>query len=442
MVMCCVLWWWGGPVLRALVPMARPEWDRLTPEAQTTAEGQYRLAVVQAVAALGAGVALAYTARNYRLSRRGQVTERFTKALERLGSEEMEVRIGGVLALEQIVQDSPDQATHAAQVLNAFIRQRAPLVPAVPDPKGKTGMLGAAALRTALNHPARVSRPSERPEADLQSALSALTRPASRRHVDPTQTIDLTGLHLVGARLDGANLAHAQLEGATLAEAWLSDANLAHARLKKANLTNARLEGASLVSAEGFGVNLAHAHLKKADLSRSNLREADLTHAQLEGATLAGAWLNRVNLAHAHLKGADLSNAHLGNADLGNARLWKSNLTKAWLTRANLSGADLLNATLERAHLNRARLRNARLDNANLSGAWLDGADLTGASLWKADLRRSWGLTSKQVLSAHPRSSTMLPPDITANSDVVAQITTTEAVAAARLAETKRRGDF
>ncbi|WP_189190926.1 hypothetical protein [Streptomyces albiflavescens] len=50
------------------------------------------------------------------MSRRGQVTDRFTKALERLGSEARYVRIGGVLALEQIVQGAPEQATHAAQV--------------------------------------------------------------------------------------------------------------------------------------------------------------------------------------------------------------------------------------------------------------------------------------------------------------------------------------
>ncbi|WP_285697430.1 hypothetical protein [Actinomadura sp. NBRC 104412] len=37
------------------------------------------------------------------------------------------MRYGGVLALEQIIQDAPDQATHATQVLVAFVRQRAPV---------------------------------------------------------------------------------------------------------------------------------------------------------------------------------------------------------------------------------------------------------------------------------------------------------------------------
>lgn len=67
-----------------------------------------RTALVACAAAIGAGVALVYTIRNYRLTRRGQVTDRFTKALERLGSDQRYLRIGGVLALEQIVQDAPE----------------------------------------------------------------------------------------------------------------------------------------------------------------------------------------------------------------------------------------------------------------------------------------------------------------------------------------------
>ncbi|MEU0228187.1 hypothetical protein ABZ177_28090 [Streptomyces sp. NPDC006284] len=84
-----------------------------------------RTSIVAFTAALGAGIALLYTARTYRLTRRGQITERFTKALERLGSNEVYVRIGGILALEQIVRDAPEQAaTDAARVLGHFIRER------------------------------------------------------------------------------------------------------------------------------------------------------------------------------------------------------------------------------------------------------------------------------------------------------------------------------
>jgi hypothetical protein len=148
-----------------------------------------RTAMVAVVAALGASVALLYTARTYRLTRRGQITDRFTKALERLGSPEIYVRIGGILALEQIVQDAPGQAaTDAAHVLGHFIRDRAPRTQGSDDP-------------------ATDPLPTE-PAADVQAALTALTRPESRTRVDEREEIDLRNLHLARARLNHADLTY------------------------------------------------------------------------------------------------------------------------------------------------------------------------------------------------------------------------------------------
>jgi hypothetical protein len=48
-----------------------------------------RVLVISVGGAVVVGTGLLYTARNYRLSRRGQVTDRFTIALERLGSSEL-----------------------------------------------------------------------------------------------------------------------------------------------------------------------------------------------------------------------------------------------------------------------------------------------------------------------------------------------------------------
>jgi hypothetical protein len=60
--------------------------------------------------ALGAGLlaagALLFTARNFILSREGQVTDRYTKAIEQLGSDKLDVRIGGIYALERVARDS------------------------------------------------------------------------------------------------------------------------------------------------------------------------------------------------------------------------------------------------------------------------------------------------------------------------------------------------
>jgi hypothetical protein len=77
---------------------------------------------------LGAGLfaagALFYTARNFSLSRQGQMTDRYAKAVEQLGSDKMDVRIGGIYALERIAHDSRRDHSPIMEVLSAFVREQ------------------------------------------------------------------------------------------------------------------------------------------------------------------------------------------------------------------------------------------------------------------------------------------------------------------------------
>ena len=108
---------------------------------------------------LGAGVfaagALIYTARNFTLARRahvlteqGQVTDRYTKAIEQLGSAAMDVRIGGIFALERIARDSARDHPTVMEVLAAFIRNHSP--EQWPQPAALWAPLRSALVRFAL----------------------------------------------------------------------------------------------------------------------------------------------------------------------------------------------------------------------------------------------------------------------------------------------------
>jgi hypothetical protein len=48
-----------------------------------------------------------FTWRQLQISREGQVTDRFTRAVDQLGHPEVDVRLGGIYALERIAKDSP-----------------------------------------------------------------------------------------------------------------------------------------------------------------------------------------------------------------------------------------------------------------------------------------------------------------------------------------------
>ena len=64
-----------------------------------------------------------YTALNFRLSRESHVTDRYTKAIEQLGSEGLDVRLGAIYALERIMFDSPRDHPTIVEVLAAFVRE-------------------------------------------------------------------------------------------------------------------------------------------------------------------------------------------------------------------------------------------------------------------------------------------------------------------------------
>jgi uncharacterized membrane protein len=90
-----------------------------------------REAVRTQLLTLGAGVfaagALVFTARNsifaqrtVQLTEQGQVTDRYTKAIEQLGSDKLDVRLGGIYALERVALDSPRDHLTVIEVLTIF----------------------------------------------------------------------------------------------------------------------------------------------------------------------------------------------------------------------------------------------------------------------------------------------------------------------------------
>jgi hypothetical protein len=235
---------------------------------------------------LGAGLfaagALVFTARNFTLSREGQVTDRYTKAIEQLGSDKLDVRIGGIYALERVARDSARDHPTVMEVLTAFIREHSrEQWPPSDD--------SADQVRT------RSTRP------DVQAALTVVGR--RDPHCDIRQ-IDLTDAHLNRADLTRAHLSGADLTRADLKDARLGSADLTRADLVVAVLTGARLEDAVLTGAKLGGAILIVTDLTRAVLDGAILVDADLTRADLTGANLTGANLDGADLTVAVWPGA------------------------------------------------------------------------------------------------------------------------------------------
>ena len=90
------------------------------------AENDVRTTLLQGVAGLLLLVGAIATWRQLRLSREGQITERFTKAIDQLDyAKSLEVRLGAIYALERIARDSERDHWPIMEVLTAYVRQHA-----------------------------------------------------------------------------------------------------------------------------------------------------------------------------------------------------------------------------------------------------------------------------------------------------------------------------
>src|SRR5262249_11729415 len=102
-------------------------------DARLQAASGFRTALIAGLAGLAALGSLVTASRTYRLSQRGQLTDRYTKAIEQLGNDKLDVRLGGIYALERVAKDSAQDGATIAEVLTAFIRGRVPWPPDRPD---------------------------------------------------------------------------------------------------------------------------------------------------------------------------------------------------------------------------------------------------------------------------------------------------------------------
>jgi hypothetical protein len=87
--------------------------------------GRVRTALLATLAGLIAIAGAVFTGLSYRLNRAGQITERFTRAIDQLGSDKLDVRLGGIYALERIARDSSEDHPQVIEVLTAYVREHA-----------------------------------------------------------------------------------------------------------------------------------------------------------------------------------------------------------------------------------------------------------------------------------------------------------------------------
>jgi|ERR1044072_8549924 uncharacterized protein YjbI with pentapeptide repeats len=246
-------------------------------------------------------------AKNLAIAQEGQITERFTRAVEQLGDKaSMSIRLGGVYSLERIAKDSERDHGAVIELITAYVREHArcerldePLILDVKEASQKIPL----------------------PAADIQAIMTVISRRTLEYEKNEDQSIDLSRTDLRRGLLKGANLQRVNLSYSRLDWALLNDASFEKAHLTSTYFTKAFLNGAIFDGA--------------------NLIDARFTEARLRKASFSNAWLLNVNFEGAQLALTNFEGADLEGSNFQGAKLYGVNFNDADLTTANIRGVNL-----------------------------------------------------------------------------------------------------
>ena len=258
------------PVPRATLDAVADPRDRVVlQQAQSNLQNDARSVLLQGFAGLLVVLGAAAAWRQVQVARDGHIADRFSHAVDQLGSDSVSVRVGGIYALERVAKSSPVDRPTVQYILGAFVRGQAAWPPAAQQ--HPTADVDLTVPWLYVRAPA------------IQAALNVLGR---RPHAPEAWQLYLSRTDLRSASLDDA----------TFSGVLMRYANLARARLVRAHLDGGDLKGSDLRQANAVGVNLAGAVLENALLAGADLRDADLSGADLRGADMRTVNLDRATL--------------------------------------------------------------------------------------------------------------------------------------------------
>ena len=221
------------------------------------AENNIRTSMIQGIG----GILVAITAYvgylNYRALLEKNAADRFSRAVEQLGNDNIHVRLGGIYALEQIAKDAEEKYYWSVmETLTAYVRRE--------SQSSTISLYGDIPLRE-----------------DFQATLNVISRRkyfyGDRRELG---RLDLSKTNLMHARfppqasLQGVDFSAANLRGAQLQKVNLREAVLNLTKLMRANLSEAILEGASMKMSMVEDSDLDHADFRNVDMQGAKFRES------------------------------------------------------------------------------------------------------------------------------------------------------------------------
>lgn len=232
-------------------------------------QNDVRIGLLQAVAGVAVIAAVVVTWQQLETDRRqlrqqlevagqAEAGERFARALDQLGSEQLDVRLGGIYGLERIAARASEEAVAAGGAYRPPSASGPSSVFWASQDRAQVFEILSAYVRTTSHRP---PVGPDGPDATLQTRQpdvhAAVTVLARRTVLDGDPPLDLSGSVLPAARLGWARLARADLRGTDVRGTSLQHAQLAGAHLEQALLCGTQLQGADLRGAHLAGARVS-----------------------------------------------------------------------------------------------------------------------------------------------------------------------------------------
>ena len=373
------------------------KWDKTREWVQAVGSTGTGLA---AVAALWISLGSLHTTQDssqkqYDLGRRGQIADRFNKAVTQLDDNSLDIRLGGVYALEAIAQQSPDDAATVRNVLAAFVRTKSPKSDArcaapFDSPQYTVPAEDVGAALTILADPVATQQGSNNSPAHRPS-LAEFEANAKWKH-DPANLTGLNSTCLVEAKLHRGRMNYFQFVDSDIDGADFSNADLRNTNFGSVVRKNGCRAQPRIMSNLPEGA-WAPYYWDYVDFTDANLGQSDLQSAQLTGAIFGlGTPPSGASFP------ADLSKAVLGFTSFADSLMLDTKFDNTIIQGpVDFRGADLSNVDLsqikiqedyfsgfvatEGAFTARLNFSGAILERTNLKGIDLSGADFSGADL-------------------------------------------------------------
>ena len=280
-------------------------------------------------------------------AQRGQLNERYQKGAEMLGSQLLSIRLGGIYALQQLVQNHPQE--YHIQIMRlfcAFLRENVSMSRANEEVSENEKRLfldnsnkDYGIFQGQITKWIRV-KGFRKLNEDCQAIVDAFySRTDTQFQVQENEgyLLDLTNLDLKWMDLRDAKFHNVDLTGTDLSGAILWGANFRKAFFVNTIMDYAGLDGSIFDSSE---------HLEHNDppsFVGANMFDVSLDGMYLFGAQLTDANLRSASLVGAHLANADLAGAKMGSANISGASFSESSPYRRFsalgLTQAQLDTA-------------------------------------------------------------------------------------------------------